>query len=45
MNMTARKGLWAGPSATPEIIMTPIMGGSAEYLGWISEETGQAAAS
>ena|ERR1039457_703448 len=26
---------------TPEIIITPIVGGSAEYLGWISEETRQ----
>src|SRR6266487_2512583 len=26
---------------TPEIIVTPIVAGSAEYLGWISEETRQ----
>jgi len=30
---------------TPEIIVTPITGGSAEYLGWVSEETAQAGAS
>jgi periplasmic divalent cation tolerance protein len=24
---------------TPEIIVTPIIGGSAEYMSWISEET------
>ena len=30
---------------TPEIIVTPIVGGSAEYLGWVSEETGQAGVS
>ncbi len=24
---------------TPEIIATPIVAGSAEYLGWVSEET------
>jgi periplasmic divalent cation tolerance protein len=27
---------------TPEIIETEIIGGSAEYLGWVSEETRQA---
>jgi periplasmic divalent cation tolerance protein len=30
---------------TPEIIVTEILGGSAEYLGWISEQTDQTAAS
>jgi periplasmic divalent cation tolerance protein len=30
---------------TPEIIVTEIIGGSAEYLGWVSEETGRAGAS
>jgi periplasmic divalent cation tolerance protein len=30
---------------TPEIIVTPIAGGSAEYLNWVSEETGQAGVS
>jgi periplasmic divalent cation tolerance protein len=30
---------------TPEIIVTEIIGGSADYLGWVSEETGQAGAS
>jgi periplasmic divalent cation tolerance protein len=30
---------------TPEIIITPIIGGSAEYLRWISEETRQTDAS
>jgi len=30
---------------TPEIIVTPIVGGSAEYLGWVSEETRQAGVS
>lgn len=30
---------------TPEIIETEIVGGSAEYLGWVSEETGRAGAS
>jgi periplasmic divalent cation tolerance protein len=29
----------------PEIIVTEIIGGSAEYLGWVSEETGRAGAS
>ncbi|WP_245690891.1 divalent-cation tolerance protein CutA [Sinosporangium album] len=27
------------PYDTPEIIVVPIVGGSAEYLGWITEET------
>lgn len=30
---------------TPEIIVTPITGGSAEYLGWVKTETEQAGAS
>jgi periplasmic divalent cation tolerance protein len=30
---------------TPEIIETEIIGGSAEYLGWVSEETRRAGAS
>jgi periplasmic divalent cation tolerance protein len=30
---------------TPEIIVTAIAGGSAEYLNWVSEETGQAGVS
>ena len=30
---------------TPEIIVTAIVGGSAEYLGWVSEETRQAGVS
>lgn len=30
---------------TPEIIATPIPWGSAEYLGWVSEETKQSGAS
>jgi periplasmic divalent cation tolerance protein len=30
---------------TPEIIETEIIGGSAEYLGWVSGETRQAGAS
>jgi periplasmic divalent cation tolerance protein len=30
---------------TPEIIETEIIGGSAEYLGWVSAETGRTGAS
>ncbi len=30
---------------TPEIIATPILAGSAEYLGWVSDETRQTGAS
>lgn len=30
---------------TPEIVVTPITAGSAEYLGWVSDETRQTGAS